>query len=149
MSYLNPGLPKPVPAPDGLDAPFWEAAAEGVLKLQRCNSCGGWQWGPEWICHHCLSDDVAFVEVEPRGRIYSYERVWHPVHPALKDQGPYLIVLVEFPDHDNARIVGNLLGDPEQEVTIGAPVRAVFEHHPDDEPAHTLVHWEMESARGA
>ena len=141
MSYLNPGLPKPVPAPDGLDRPFWEAAAEGVLKLQGCNACGRWQWGPEWICHHCLSDDLAFEAVEPRGRIYSYERVWHPVHPALREQGPYLIVLVEFPEHDNVRIVGNLLGDPEQEVTIGAPVRAVFEHHADEEPPHTLVHW--------
>ncbi len=145
MSYLNPGLPKPVPAPDGLDAPFWEAAAEDVLKLQRCNACQHWQWGPEWICHRCLSDDIAFDVVEPRGRIYSFERVWHPVHPALNEQGPYIVVLVEFPDYDNVRIIGNLLGDPEQEVIIGAPVKAVFEHHPDDEPGYTLVHWTTES----
>ncbi|MDE0064301.1 MAG: OB-fold domain-containing protein [Gammaproteobacteria bacterium] len=141
MSYLKPGLPKPVPARDGLDAPFWAAAAQGILTLQRCNACGRWQWGPEWICHHCLSDDLAFEAVEPRGRIYSYERVWHPVHPALKDQGPYLIVLVEFPDQDGVRMIGNLLGDPEQEVIIGAPVKAVFEHHPDDDPPYTLVQW--------
>ena len=141
MSYLNPGLPIPVPAPDGLDAPFWEAAAEGILKLQRCNRCRHWQWGPEWICHHCLSDDLTFEAVEPRGRIYSYERVWHPVHPALKEQGPYLIVLVEFPDHDGVRMIGNLLGDPLQEVRIGTPVEAVFEHHADGDPPFTLVHW--------
>ena len=49
------------------------------------------------------------------------------------------------PDYDNVRIIGNLLGDPEQEVTIGAPVKAVFEHHPDDDPAYTLVHWTTES----
>lgn len=141
MSYLNPGLPKPVPAPDGLDTPFWEAAAAGILKLQRCHACNHWQWGPEWICHRCLSDDLGFDEVAPRGRIYSFERVWHPVHPALEEQGPYLVVLVEFPDCDGVRMIGNLLGDPEQEVTIGAPVKAVFEHHPDDEPPHTLVQW--------
>ena len=40
MSYLADGLPKPVPAPDGLDAPFWEAAANDKLVLERCASCG-------------------------------------------------------------------------------------------------------------
>ena len=141
--YLKPGLPKPVPAPDGLDAPFWEAAAKGKLVLQRCKACGRWQWGPEWICHNCHSDDLEFVEVPPVGRIYSFERVWHPVHPALKDQGPYIVVLVEFPEHDQARIVGNLLGDPHQDVVIGDEVHAVFEHHPDEEPAFTLVQWKV------
>lgn len=141
--YLKPGLPKPVPAPDGLDAPFWEAAAKGKLVLQRCNACGRWQWGPEWICHNCHSDDLSFVEVPPVGRIYSFERVWHPVHPALKDQGPYIVVLVEFPEHDQARIVGNLLGDPHQDVVIGDEVHAVFEHHQDEDPAFTLVQWQV------
>ena len=141
--YLDPGLPKPVPAPDGLDAPFWEGVAEGKLKLQRCRACGRWQWGPEWICHNCHSDDLEFVEVPPVGRIYSFERVWHPVHPALKNQGPYIVVLVEFPECDQARMVGNLLGDPHQDVAIGDEVQAVFEHHRDEDPAFSLVQWEV------
>ena len=146
MSYLNPGLPKPVPAPDGLDAPYWEAAKEGRLMLQRCADCGTYQWGPEWTCHNCCSENLEFVEVPPRARIYSYERVWHPVHPALNEQGPYIIVLVEFPDHDGARMVGNLLGDPHQEVQIGSPVEAVFEHHDEEEVEYTLVQWQSTSS---
>jgi uncharacterized OB-fold protein len=139
---LATGLPKPVPAPDGLDAPFWEAAAENVLKLQHCGSCDRWQWGPEWICHHCHSDKVALDAVEPTGRIYSFERVWHPVHPALQEQGPYLIVLVEFPQAGDVRMVGNLLGDPNQDVKIGSPVEAVFEHHREEDPPFTLIQWQ-------
>ncbi len=142
MSYLAAGLPKPVPAPDGLDSPFWEAASRDVLMLQRCGSCSEFQWGPEWICHRCHSEDVGFDQVRPVGNIYSYERVWHPVHPALKDQGPYIIVLVELPECNNVRLVGNLMGDPEQSVEIGAPVQAFFEHHRDAEPPFTLVQWE-------
>lgn len=141
--YLDPGLPKPVPAADGLDAPFWEGIAAGKLKLQRCNACKHWQWGPEWICHYCHSDDLTFEEVPPVGRIYSFERVWHPVHPALKNQGPYIVVLVEFPEHDQVRMVGNLLGDPHQDVVIGDEVCAVFEHHQDEDPAFTLVQWQV------
>ena len=143
--YLLPGLPKPAPAPDGLDAPYWQAAAEERLVLQRCRTCGTWQWGPEWTCHACASFDLEFVEVPQTARVYSYERVWHPVHPALREQGPYVVVLVEFPDHDGARMVGNLLGDPQQEVPIGAPVQAVFEHHREDDPPHTLVQWRLVS----
>jgi uncharacterized OB-fold protein len=136
--YLDEGLPQPV-ATD-LDEPYWSGLAEGELRLQHCGGCDRWQWGPEWICHRCHSADVSFRAVEPKGVIYSYERVWHPVHPALKDQGPYIVVLVEIPDADNVRVIGNLLGDPEQEVVIGAPVEGVFEHHSGDHP-HTLLHW--------
>jgi len=140
--YLAEGLPQPVPSPDGLDAPFWEGLAAEKILIQRCRACQRWQWGPEWICHHCHSDDLGFDEVAGEGRIYSYERVWHPVHPALKDQGPYLIVLVSLPQADDVRLVGNLLGRPEQTVEIGAPVRAVFEHHDRAEPPFTLLQWQ-------
>lgn len=146
MSYLNPGLPQPAPARDGLDEAYWKSAQEGKLVLQRCKDCGTYQWGPEWTCHRCCSDNLTFEEIPPLGRIYSYERVWHPVHPALSEQGPYIIVLVEIPDRDGARMVGNLLGDPQQEVQIGAPVRAVFEHHLGEQTNYTLVQWEIDTS---
>lgn len=139
--YLNPGLAQPAATP--LDEPYWQGLQEGVLRVQQCNACEGWQWGPEWICHHCFSDDVDFAEVEPRGVIYSYERVWHPVHPALGEQGPYLVVLVELPDAGNVRMVGNLLGDPQQDVPIGAQVTGVFEHHLDADPPFSLLQWQL------
>jgi hypothetical protein len=139
--YLQPGLPTPVPARDGLDRPYWEGLQRNALTLQRCRGCGEFQWGPEWICHRCLSFDLDWETVERHGRIYSYERVWHPVHSALKEQGPYVVVLVEVPHASRVRLVGNLLGDPRQPVAIGTPVEAVFEHHSDAKVPFTLLHW--------
>ena len=139
--YLAPGLAQPVASPDGLDAPYWQGLRDEKLLIQYCNGCGKFQWGPEWICHRCLSEDLTYRELPGEGLIYSYERVWHPVHPALKEQGPYIVVLVELPGADNVRVVGNLLGDPEQDVKIGSKVNAVFEHHEDAEPAFTLLQW--------
>ena len=81
--YLPPGLPRPVPETDGLDRAYWDGTRAGELRVQRCRACRAFQWGPEWICHACLSFELAWVAVEPRGRIYSWERVWHPVHRAL------------------------------------------------------------------
>lgn len=142
-SYLNPGLPIPVPSRDGLDRPYWEGLAVDELRLQRCRACRKFQWGPEWVCHRCLAFELDFEQVEPIGRIYSYERVWHPVHSALKEQGPYVVVLVELPAADGVRIVGNLLGDPTAPVTIGATVRGVFEHHRDAKIPFSLLHWRV------
>ena len=89
--------------------------------MQRCSHCGTWQFGPEWICHTCHAFDPAWVEVEPRGVIYSWERVWHPSHPALVGAREYLVVLVELPGAGGVRMIGNLLGDPDQKVEIDAP----------------------------
>jgi uncharacterized protein len=140
-AYLHPGLPAPAPARDGLDAPFWTSLTEERLVLQRCQACRRWQWGPEWVCHRCRSFDLVFEPIEPNGTIYSYERVWHPVHPALQRQGPYLVVLVTIDGADEARVIGNLLGDPHQAVEIGAAVTGVFEHHPLAAAPFTLLHW--------
>ena len=43
----------------------------------------------------------------------------------------------------NWRTLGNLLGDPKQDVPIGADVEAVFEPHDDAKPPFTLVQWKL------
>jgi uncharacterized OB-fold protein len=57
--------------------------------------------------------------------------------------GPYVVVLVELPDAGNVRMLGNLLGDPRQEVRIGADVTVVFEAHDDAKPPFTLAQWKL------
>ena len=143
MSYLPMGLPEPVIENDKLDAPYWEGTRNNKLMVQRCGQCRTWQWGPEWLCHNCHSFDMKWVEVQGNGSIYSWTRCWHPVHPALKDFGPYIAVVVELPAAGNIRMLGNLLGDVHQKVVIGAPVRAVFEPHDSAKVPYTLVHWQL------
>jgi uncharacterized OB-fold protein len=138
-TYLPAGLPQPSPSNDGVDASYWEATQQHRLVVQRCADCERWQWEPEWLCRGCGSSSLQWDPVSGRGRIFTWERVWHPVHPALKHACPYIVVVVELPDADNLRMVGNLLGDPRQEVNIGAPVEAVFEDHAAD--GYTLVQW--------
>lgn len=139
--YLADGLP--IPLATELDRPFWDGLRQERLLLQRCRACHRFQWGPEWICHRCQNFDLAYIEVPPEGRVYSYQRVWHPVHPALRTQGPYLIALIEIPHADNVRMVGNLLGDPRQPVAIGAEVEGVFEQHAEAEPPFALLQWRL------
>ena len=140
-AYLPSGLPQPVPAGDGLDRPYWEGTRQHELRVQRCQQCRGWQWGPEWICHRCHSFDLDFESVDTNGVLFATERVWHPVHPALTHTVPYVVALVELPHADGVRVVGNLVGDPLVDVPIGSPVVAVFEDHDDADVPYTLVHW--------
>ncbi|PCJ14916.1 MAG: DNA-binding protein [Gammaproteobacteria bacterium] len=141
--YLPAGLPAPMASPDGLDAPFWEGALANRLIIQKCNDCKSWLWGPEWICHGCLSFDIGWQETDPEGIIYSWERIWHPVHPTFKKEHlPYIVVLVELPQAGNVRLVGNLLGDPKQTVEIGSKVQAVFEQHDTEDKPYALIQWQ-------
>lgn len=139
--YLPEGLPAPVAESDGVSAPFWSGLRESRLRVQRCGRCATWQFGPEFLCHHCHAFDPEWVDVAAEGVIYSWERAWHPVHPALKDHGPYVAVLVELPQAGRIRLVGNLLGDPAQEVRIGASVIGCFEHHSDAAVPFSLLQW--------
>ena len=143
QGYLPAGLPIPVPERNGLSAPYWQGLREGVLKVQRNPRTGVYQWPAQWIAYDDQGFDLDWVEVAPRGIIYSWTRVWHPVHPALKDAGPYIVVVVELPQAGNVRMLGNLLGDPRQTIEISAPVETVFEHHADAAPPYTLAQWRL------
>jgi len=143
MSYLPPGLPIPIPERNGLSAPYWEGLRRDALVIQRNPRTGAYQWPPQWIAHDDQGIDLDWVEVEPRGLIYSWTRVWHPVHPALRDACPYIVVVVELPHASNVRLLGNLLGDPRQSIEIGAEVEAVFEHHAEAQPPFSLLQWRL------
>jgi uncharacterized OB-fold protein len=149
---LPGGLPRPVPSPDGLDAPYWAGTRAHELRVQRCADCGTFRWGPEWLCFAWLSRSIVWPIVDPHGVLFSWERVWHPVHPALADAVPYVVALVEVPGADGVRMVGNLLGvdgrpmAPDVPIPIGAPVDAVFEDHDDTSDGalpFTLVQWKL------
>ena len=139
--YLPEGLPVPITDPGSLHGPYWQGAQDETLKVQRNPATGVYQWPPQWITHDTQSFELEWVEVAPKGMIYSWTRIWHPIHPALKDAVPYLIVVVELPHAGGIRMLGNLLGDPHQKIEIGAQVEAVFEHHDDAVPPFTLVQW--------
>lgn len=141
--YLPDGLPSPVAEPDGLSLQFWNGLRGSRLMIQRCAHCATWIFAPEWICHSCHSFDLEWQEVEPRGRIFSWERVWRASHPALSTATPYLAVLVELASADNVRMLGNLHGDPLQNVQIGACVSGIFEHHEHANPPYSLLQWQL------
>ena len=125
------------PIDDPLAGPFFAAAGEGRLVVQRCNSCDALRWPPLVGCPECRSRDTSWVDVAPTGTIWSYVVYHRAFHPGFADELPYVVAIVE--NADGVRYTGRVVGRRE-DVAVGAKVRAVFA---DETPEFTLVKWEL------
>jgi hypothetical protein len=104
---------------DPLTAPFWEAAARGVLVVQRCRVCGHHQFYPRPYCLACQSDDVTWVAASGRGTVYSMTTVHMEVAPEFAP--PYVVAIVEL--DEGPRLLTNVVGGPGR---IGDRVRVAW-----------------------
>jgi hypothetical protein len=111
------------PVGDPLTGPFWEAAGEGRLVVQRCVSCGALRWPPLVGCPECRGRETTWDEVEPTGTIWSFV-VYHRAFAAeLKDQIPYTVAMVEL--DDGPYLVGRIV-DGDRPPAVGDRVVAQF-----------------------
>lgn len=110
----------PKPVPDADTQPFWDAAAEQRLVVQRCGSCDRWIWQPRPLCPACHLPDPPWVEVSGDGMVTSWTVVHPPVLPAWSDDVPFTILLVELAE--GVRMVGRLVDAEPSALTIGARV---------------------------
>ena len=125
---------KPLPYPNEVSQPFWDAAKRHELRIQRCNACGTHIFYPREACSQCLSPDLIWIPVSGKGTLYSYTIAQAPTHPAFAEDIPYVIAIVKL--EEGPRITTNLVGCLPDEVTIGMPVMASFE---EVTPEVTLV----------
>jgi uncharacterized OB-fold protein len=126
-----------------LDALNREWFTRGRIAVQCCDACHEVQHPPEVVCLSCGSDGLGWRESSGTGRIESFARVHHPVHPLLSDQCPYTVVVVSLDDVPGVHVVGNLSGSSTTPVAIGQAVRAIFERVDDSEQGTLAIpQWE-------
>jgi uncharacterized OB-fold protein len=107
-----------------LTAPYWEAAREGRLVVQECQSCRQVWHPPLPRCPHCHAAGPGWRQVSGEGTVYTYTIVRHPTHYAFAGQVPYVLAIVELAE--GPRLVTAITGVPPEEVRAGQPVRVVF-----------------------
>jgi uncharacterized OB-fold protein len=115
---------RPLPVPDGDTKPYWDAAKEHRLVIQRCQDCGEAIFYPRSVCPHCMSDRIAWIDASGRGTIYSYVVV-HRAPAAFADLAPYVVALIDL--EEGVRLMSNVVGAAASDVKIGAPVEVVFD----------------------
>jgi uncharacterized OB-fold protein len=115
----------PAPMADAITLPFWQAAAEHRLVVQRCTSCGHTRLPPAPVCPECRSWDSDWKEVPGRAEVYTYTVVHRPI--AAGQRLPYVVAVVSLEDSGGVRMISNLVDVDPQQVEIGLPVELVWE----------------------
>jgi uncharacterized OB-fold protein len=121
--FFPDGMPPPLA--DAITLPWWQAAAEHRLVVQRCTSCEHTRHPPAPLCPECRSTESDWEPVSGRGEVYSYTVVHRPI--AAGQQLPYVIAVIELHDSGGVRIISNLVDVNPDEVEIGLPVELVWE----------------------
>jgi uncharacterized protein len=118
-------LPTPAPPVSPETQPYWEAAADGRLALQRCDGCDAVIWYPRGLCPECGGTSLTWFDASGRGRVYSYT-VNRRGMGEYREASPYVLAYVEL--EEGPRVLTNVVDCDPESVRIGDAVRAVF--HP-------------------
>lgn len=115
----------PVPQPTSDTQEYWDAAAQGVLKMPFCESCSRYFFYPRVQCRYCQSDAVTWREVSGRGSLLSFV-INHKPFPEFETEMPQVIAIVEL--EEGVNILSQLAveePDPES-LHLGMPLQVVF-----------------------
>jgi uncharacterized OB-fold protein len=123
---------KPLPAVDDLSLPFWEAAKQHKLVVQRCQECSYFNHPPRLACDACQSQQLQFEPVSGQGTIYTFTVMHQPNIAGFEDQIPYINILVELEEQPLLFMVSNLPDSEKDKVRIGGQVEAYFEDVNDE-----------------
>lgn len=120
---LSEQLPIPPENPDS--APYWQAAREERLVMQRCDDCGHIRFPPRLLCPSCHSAGTRWVELSGRGRVASFTVMRRAPAPAFQARVPYVLALIDL--DEGPRMMANIVGDDALEVALDEPVTVCFE----------------------
>jgi len=125
---LSRGLGRPLPVPDELSAPFWEAAAEHRLVIARCSRCNELAHPPDIVCPHCHRTDprFRFEPVSGSGTVCSWTVLHQSFLPGFDDDLPLVLVDVRI-DEGDVRLIGRLVGGAASALHAGDRVSVTFE----------------------
>jgi uncharacterized protein len=99
--------PKAVPIPTPETQPYWDGAAAGELRIQRCLDCGEAYFYPRPLCPSCGSGNVEWFTASGRATLYSYV-INHRPAPGFEADAPYAIAVVQLAE--GPRMMTNLVG---------------------------------------
>lgn len=125
---------KPLPQITAEAKPFWDAARDHKLLIQRSVRKGKYVFYPRAISPYGPNDELVWVEASGKGTIYSYTIARRPTAPQWAGEPPLIIAIVQLAE--GVRMTTNIVGYAPEEIRIGMAVHVVFD---DVTPEVTLV----------
>lgn len=122
-ALVLPVAARPMPVLSDLNRPFWAAAAQGELRLQRCEECGEIRHPIADICPKCLSGLYQWSKMSGRARLLSFVIFHRAYRASLKDQLPYNSALVRL--DEGPTLVSNIAA-PQDDLKNDMPLEVAF-----------------------
>ncbi len=108
--------------------PFFDAARNNQLAVQKCDACGKMRFPACPVCLACDSPKASWVPVSGRGQVFSFTVMHRAYHPAIKV--PYTLAVIEL--KEGVKITSNVVGIEPSKVKCGMPVEVLFEKLSDE-----------------
>jgi len=116
---------KPVPVVNAWSKPYWEAANENKFVIQKCKSCGKYNFIPRMVCPHCFGDELEWVEASGKGTVYSYTTVLNNAPSAFAADVPYVVAIIRLAE--GPQMVSNIVGIEPEKIKCDMEVEVTFE----------------------
>lgn len=118
-------MSKLLPDVDDVTRPFWDAARQRRLVMQRCDACGAYVWHPQPWCRACYGQALSWRPLSGLGEVFSYSVVHYAPLPGYADEVPYVLATVRL--REGPQMMTNLVAGDWREVAIGQPVKVCWE----------------------
>jgi uncharacterized protein len=123
-------FPRPLPSPNALTEPYWQAAHAHELKLPRCEACAKFHFYPRTLCPHCGSTKLAWQNVSGKAEVYSFTVVHRAPSKGFAESVPYVVAVVAL--DEGPHLMTRLTQMEPQSVHIGLRVKVDFERQDDE-----------------
>lgn len=114
--------------------PFFAAAVDGRLLVQRCAACGTVQLGSE-LCNHCFGTRLDWQRASGKGTVHSFVVMHMAYQPGFA--APYRSVIVELEEGPRLPMLLDL--SPDIPVAVGQAVSITFVPADADDANHAAM----------
>lgn len=127
---MNEETKKPLPKITSVSKPFYKAAKEHKLLIQRCKDCRKIISYPKGLCSYCLSSNLEWSESRGKGKVYSYTVVTGGVPPWFEPDLPFVLAIIDL--EEGARMLSWVVECNPEEVRCDMNVEVTFKDLTDE-----------------
>jgi uncharacterized protein len=101
---------------------FYDRLREGRLSTTRCAKDELLHWPPRTACPKCHTEELAWVDLPERGRVYAFSAVLVGAPLGMEAEVPFAVGLVDL-DGVPLRLFGRIEGKSWNALRVGETVR--------------------------
>lgn len=100
---------------------FFDELRSGRLMTTKCRKDGTLLWPPRVVCPQCHTEELDWVELPRRGRLYAFSAVLAGAPLGMEADVPFAVGLADL-EGAPLRLFGRIVGAPWNELRVGQRV---------------------------